>query len=102
MAKDREKLHDIFEELLESRNVYFSPPDGMQLDYPCIIYKHDLIGGNFADNVRYIKKNRYSITVVDEDPDSNIPNMVMDLPTAYFNTYFAVDNLNHWQMSLYF
>lgn len=102
MAKDRLQLHDVLVDILGSENVYFSPPDGFELCYPCIIYKLDFLGSSFADNLRYIKRNRYEITLIDYDPDSEIPNRILDLPSAYFETFFTTENLNHWQLSLYF
>lgn len=102
MAKDRLKLHEVFVNILGSENCYYCPPNGMQMEYPCIIYKPSLLGTNFADNIRYIKRNRYDITIVDRDPDSELPNKLLDLPTAYFETYFTSANLNYWQLTLYF
>lgn len=103
MAQDRRlMLHDILVDILGSENCYFSPPDNFEMSYPCIIYQLNLMGSNFADNRRYIKKTRYDITVIDEDPDSEIPDKILELQTAYFNTFFTSDNLNHWQFSLYF
>lgn len=102
MGKDRQLLHDILVEILGAENVYYSPPDGFELVYPCIIYQLDILGTAFADNKRYIKRNRYSITVIDEDPDSEIANQILELPSAYFSTFYTSENLNHWQMTLYF
>lgn len=102
MGKDRELLHNMLVEILGSNNVYYSPPDDMQLVYPCIIYQVDILGSAFADNTRYIKRNQYQITVIDEDPDSKIAEKILDLPSAYFDTFYPSNNLNHWQLSLYF
>lgn len=102
MGRDRMELHDILVSILGNENCYYSPPDGFQLSYPCIIYKQDILGSSFADNRRYIKRNRYSITLIDEDPDSKIIESLMELPTAYFESFFTNSNLNHWQLTLYF
>lgn len=102
MGKDRELLHDILVDILGSDHCYFSPPDDFEMKYPCIIYQPDVLGSAFADNTRYIKRNRYQITVVDEDPDSKIAEKVLELPSAYFDTFYTAENLNHWQLSLYF
>lgn len=102
MGKDRELLHDILVEILGSDNCYYSPPDDMEMEYPCIIYQPSILGTAFADNRRYIKRNQYQITIVDEDPDSKIAEKVLELPSAYFDTFYTAENLNHWQLSLYF
>ena len=83
-------------------NVYFQPPTNVQLKYPCIIYKRDFADTKFADNEPYTYKRRYMVTIIDQDPDSEIPGKVAALPMSIFNRFYTVDNLNHDVYNVYF
>lgn len=93
-------LHELLETFTE--NVYFQPPNNVQLEYPCIIYKRDFADTKFADDKPYAFKLRYMITVIDRDPDSIIPEKVALMPMSVFNRFYTADNLNHDVYSVYF
>lgn len=95
-------LQAIFEELLGSTNVYFQPPENIDMKYPCILYRRDRLNIVHADNIPYSNKQRYQVTVIDQEPDSDIPDKVAQLPTCVFDRFFTADNLNHDVFSLYF
>lgn len=98
----RSELQTLLVELLGSGNVYFQPPASVQMAYPCIIYHRDRIDIRHADNVPYKHKKRYQITVVDADPDSDIPDKVAQLPSCSFDRAYAANSLNHDVYNLYF
>ena len=93
-------LQDIFEEM--ASNVYFQPPTNIKLLYPCIIYKRDQQSNQHADNLPYRSNVRYLVTVVDRNPDSDLPSKVAALPMCSFSRAYAADNLNHDVFNLYF
>lgn len=70
--------------------------------YPCIRYELDDAQTAFAGNTPYRLSWRYKVTVIDRNPDSQIPNQVAVLPTCTFDRFFVVDNLNHFVFTLYF
>jgi hypothetical protein len=70
----RLQLHELLQ--LITPHVYFQPPENVKLEYPCIIYKRDFADTKFADNEPYAFKKRYMVTVIDRDPDSDIPDKV--------------------------
>jgi hypothetical protein len=70
--------------------------------YPCIVYSRDQARTSFADNGPYRYTQRYQVTVMDTDPDSDIPEKVAHLPMTVFNRHFTSDNLHHDVFSLYF
>jgi len=72
------------------------------MKYPCIVYKRDDEDVIYADNKRYRAKTRYKVTVIDEDPDSDIPDKVAELPLCAFDRNFSTENLNHDVYNLYF
>lgn len=96
----RLQLHDIL--LTFCDNVYFQPPVNVQLEYPCIVYKRDFADTKFADNVPYDTILRYQITVIDRDPDSDIPGKVAAMPMSSFNRFFTTDDLNHDVYNVFF
>ncbi len=102
MAKDRLSLHNILVSILGTSNVYFQPPATITLKYPCIIYKLDDIEDVRANDKRYLNHKRYLITIVDRNPDSSTPDNILDLPYCTFENYFVIDNLNHYNCSLYY
>lgn len=55
-----------------------------------------------ADNGVYSSHRHYSVTIIDSDPDSELVGKVVSIPTCRFERYYASENLNHWNFSLYF
>jgi hypothetical protein len=96
----RLQLQNLLESITE--HVYFQPPENVALQYPCIIYKRDFADTKFADNHPYSHYLRYMVTVIDRDPDSDIPNQVAALPMCIFNRFFTADNLNHDVYQVFF
>jgi hypothetical protein len=96
----RLQLHQLLETFAE--HVYFQPPTNVQLQYPCIIYMRDFADTKFADDIPYTKTKRYMVTVIDPNPDSEIPDMVASLPKSIFNRFYTADNLNHDVYNVFF
>lgn len=101
----RKDLHRVLVGLMapeEAGNVYFQPPPSVSIQYPAIIYSRDSATTEFADDIPYTYTKRYQVTVIDQDPDSEIPDKVAQLPRCLFSRHFKVNNLNHDVFSLYF
>lgn len=96
----RQQLHQLLKDLCD--HVYFQPPANVQMQYPCIVYNRDYAETLYAGNFPYRNTPRYQVTVIDQDPDSAIPNKVAALPTSSFERYYAADNLNHDVFTLFF
>jgi hypothetical protein len=88
-------LHNILISLLGTGNVYFQPPPSFQMSYPCIVYERSNIDTAFANNEPYKHEKRYTVTVIDSDPDSLIPDKVAELSRCSFDRNFKADQLNH-------
>ena len=97
----RLELHEILCTILGSRNVYFQPPASVQMKYPAIVYSRKPINNTYADNLVYRQLKAYGVTVIDEDPDSEIVGKVSRLPTCSHDRHFTSDNLNHDVFTLY-
>lgn len=98
----RPELQQLFEDLLGSENAYFQPPPSVHMNYPCIVYKPDFILSEWADNVSYVRSRRYLVTVIDENPDSAIPDAVAALPYCSYDRFYTAGNLNHNVFKLFF
>lgn len=88
-------LHNLLVATLGSDNVYFQPPSGLMMSYPCIVYNRSNIRAEHADNAPYKHRKEYTVTVIDKDPDSAIPDRLALLPTCAFDRAFKADGLNH-------
>ena len=96
----RLELQTLLEEITE--NVYFQPSSNINMSYPCIVYNVDGAQLERADNKLYLHTKRYQVTVIDRNPDSELPDLVIELPLCAFDRYFAADNLNHHVFTLFF
>lgn len=95
-------LQTMLEEILGSRNVYYQPPASIKMLYPAIVYSRNDILNTFADDAVYKQDTAYIVTVVDEDPDSEIVDKVSKLPKCRYNRHYESDNLNHDVFVLYY
>jgi hypothetical protein len=95
-------LQTLLTDILETDQVYFQPPPNVQMVYPCIVYSRDWVMTNFADDKPYKHRKRYQVTVIDRDPDSEIPAKIAALPLCVFDRFYTADNLNHDVYKLFF
>lgn len=103
MAKQLSKRY-LVQDMLErySRHVYFQPPSGHMLQYPCIVYQRVGRKDLHAEDDIYVNYMEYSVTVIDTDPDSTIADeMVEDIRYCSFDRSFVQDGLNHTNLTLY-
>lgn len=98
----RSDLHELLVSILGTRNVYFQPPPSVMMSYPCIVYNRDRRLVNHADDIPYKQTVRYQVKVIDQDPDSDIPGKVAQLPMCSFERWYAAGELNHDVFNLYF
>lgn len=93
-------LHEVLKGITD--NVYFVGPPNTKMAYPCIIYSRDDARTKFAGNRPYSFTQRYQVTVVDPDPDSDILDQMAALPMCLFDRHYVADNLDHDVFVLYF
>lgn len=84
------------------RHVYFQPPENFKMVYPCIVYERSGIDARFANDAPYSHMKSYTITVIDKNPDTLIPDKVAMLPMCRFDRHFVSDNLNHDVFKIYY
>lgn len=103
MAETRRlELHEILKGILGTSAVYFQPPESVRMTYPAIVYGLDNISTRSANDGIYLSKRRYSVTIIDKNPDTNLVDKMLTLPLCQYNRHYEADNLNHDVFTLYF
>lgn len=95
-------LHASLVELTENtKNVFFQPPSNIVLPYPCIVYGRNRRSTYHADDNKYFGRQGYQVTVIETDPDSQLPEKVLALPYSRWENEFINDNLHHTVITVY-
>lgn len=80
--------------------VYFSPP--ARLTYPCVLYEIASRTSTKADDTHYLKRTQYTITFITPDPDSDIPDKIIDaFNYISLDRVFVSDRLYHFVYNHY-
>lgn len=99
---DRLGLQSEFEDCLGSRNVYFQPPESKKMSYPAIRYSRNGSSVKRANNGLYGNIPRYDGVVIDTNPDSKIPDRMLErFPMCSFGKAYVVNNLHHFPFTIY-
>ena len=98
----RLQLQSKLEELLNSKNVYYQPPENLKMEYPAIRYSKSKIESVNADNIKYSNFTCYEIIVIDRRPDNEVIKKILELPLSSYDRHYISDNLNHDIITLYF
>jgi len=102
MALNSQEIRDILVSKSGLSHVYYQPPEGLKMVYPCIIFEKSNRTTKFADNNPYKLAKRYTVTVIDRDPDSLVPDKISTIPTCVTDRIFVTDNLYHEVFSIFF
>lgn len=102
----RLKLQKLLEDILEAngkaKNVYYQPPEGIKISYPCIVYNRQYLTKIAADNKNYLTNRQYRITYIDKSPISDVVDALLELDYCRYISHSVVDNLNHDTFEIYF
>ena len=94
-------LHQEFVNILSNAsNVYFMPPQEMHLSYPAIVY---YVGGgsdSYADNVRFLPRTTFDVTLIEYDPMSAKVDAIRDLKHSSYMTSFKKDGLHQHKFKI--
>lgn len=105
--RNRKDLSPVFKKILASRydnyKVYFQPPAGQKMEYPCITYALTDIPEEYADNKSFIRHKHYIVTLIGFDADNDdIIEQLLDLQYCSYDRRFISDNLYHDVFDLYY
>jgi len=98
----RIELHTILCDILGSNQVFFQPPSSIRMSYPAIVYSRSDKDEKYANDALYLGKTKYRVTVIEKNPDSDIPDRISKLPLTSFVNFFVADDLNHDVFSVYY
>ena len=99
----RLELHEELCEVLDSRNVYFQPPESVKMQYDAIRYELGVKDLKRANNKVYASTNRYEGVVITRHPDTEIPDLMIErFEMISFGRPYTADNLNHYPFTIYY
>lgn len=102
-AESRLRLHEKLEAVEGVKKAYFQPPETVKLKYPCIIYSRTAASNLTANDKNYNFRWRYKLTIIDPDPESQIPDIVArEFSYCSFDRSYTADNLNYYVFDLYY
>lgn len=99
--KTRIDLQTMLENIVESRRVYFQPPENLVIKYPCVVYSIRNVKNVYADDDIYKQDFYYELIVIDSDPDSEIFKKLCKIKECKFRNFYISDNLNHFVFDIY-
>lgn len=99
----RLKLHEELCTILGTRSVYFNPPESIKMSYPAIRYVPSAPDVKRANNGVYGITKQYEVTVIDPDPDSAIPDKILEhFKQCKWDSTYKADNLVHTVFTIYY
>ena len=99
----RLQLHEELCTILGTRNVYFQPPESVKLKYDCIVYSINNREDLRADDRHYRNLVRYEVTLMYRDPDSELPEQLLNGFTYISHQlHFTNDNVHHDVYTLFY
>ena len=99
---NRLDLQSLLEELLGSRNVYYTPPESIKMQYPAIRYSKKKIESVHADDSKYLMRDCYELIVISRTPDHPVIKQLLALPYCSYDRPYVVDNLYHDVLTIYY
>lgn len=99
----RLQLHEQLCDVLGSGHCYFQPNENIRLQYPCIVYSREPGNMIHANDDKYHYTPEYTVTVIDRDPTSVIPERLLEtFRMSRFERFYVSDGLNHTVLSIYY
>ena len=99
---NRLDLQSLLEELLGSRNVYYTPPESIKMQYPAIRYSKKKIESVHADDSKYLMRDCYELIVISRTPDHPVIKQLLALPYCGYDRPYVADNLYHDVFTIYY
>lgn len=98
----RLELHELLKSIMTNGNVYHQPPESVKMKYPCIVYGRSDDYAMHADDSPYIRRLRYTITLIDKKSVSDYLDKILALPYCSYDRHFMADDLNHDVFTIYY
>lgn len=109
MARPRTRLElqEYLKEVLGSEEVYYEPPDGARLSYPCICYQLGRMSNRAADNrPDFLLWDSYTVMyIVQEALDTREAGSTLEKLRSsegfVFDRTYVLDKLHHYVFTAY-
>lgn len=99
----RMELQKLLTKIIGNTNVYYQPPATVRMNYPCIVYKFSNIQTMRANNGIYLKKRKYSVTLIHKDPENTIVDEILEnIQYSNLTSTFNSEGLYHYVFTIYF
>lgn len=99
----RLELHEELCNLLGSRNVYFQPPDTVEMKYDAIRYTMSKFDVKHANNAIYNGTMGYQLITIERSPDSALFSKLLNhFSMITWERSYVSNNLNHNVYQLYY
>lgn len=99
----RIELHNELKTISGYTNLYFQPPDSLQMKYPAIRYYIRGLDYNYADNKKVIGKDRYEIIILNKKHDmKTVKKILTDFEYSSFDRSYISDGIYHYVLELYY
>ena len=87
----------------KTKHVYYNPPTGFQMEYPCIVYKEGRPIIYNADNIKYFHFTHWTLTTMTRDPEAlDLAPKLIEVPRCSLDSPpFTSDGIVHHTFSLY-
>lgn len=99
---DRLDLHSVLQEMFESENVYYQPPENVKMQYPAIRYSKKKIDTIHANDSKYLMRECYELTVISRTPDHPVIKKLLEIPYCSYDRPYISDNLYHDVLTIYY
>lgn len=99
---DRLDLQSLLEELLGSRNVYYTSPESIKMQYPAIRYSKKKVESVHANDSKYLIRDCYELIVISKTPDHPVIKQLLALPYCSYDRPYVADNLYHDVLTIYY
>ena len=76
--------------------VYNSPPENIELSYPCVLFKFLEPIDFLANNEKYRVEKRYQVTVIDSETESAVAEILLNRIDAKFQQAYPSNGWQHF------
>ena len=98
----REEFQEKLSSIPGVRKAYYNAPTNIRMEYPCIRYSIASKKVKFACNGRFVIRDRYTVTLIDRNPESPILQALEEIPYYSFDRMYSADGLHHFVCTIYY
>ena len=98
----REEFQEKLSSIPGVRKAYYNAPTNIRMEYPCIRYSIASKKVKFACNGRFVIRDRYTVTLIDRNPESPILRALEEIPYYSFDRMYSADGLHHFVCTIYY